>query len=102
MDCDVPAFRRASRAAGVDSVVKHDSSSYACAQRGVKDATITGPSAPDGFGKRSGVSVVVHRAGIPKTRWTSAASGKFCQQGRFGGLMTTPVRGSRGPGEQIP
>src|SRR5260370_8186654 len=60
------AFRRASGAAVVDSLVKHDSSSYACAQRGVKDATITGPSAPDGFGKRRGVSVVVHARRNPK------------------------------------
>src|ERR1019366_2838998 len=33
---------------------------------------------------------------------TSAASGKFRQHGRLGGLMTTPVFGSSGPGEQIP
>src|ERR1700693_1857831 len=31
-----------------------------------------------------------------------SASGKFRQQGRFGGLRTTPVFGSRGPGAQIP
>src|SRR5260370_28535687 len=33
---------------------------------------------------------------------TSAASGKFRQHGRLGGLMTTPVFGSSGPGEQMP
>src|SRR6202021_1971998 len=33
---------------------------------------------------------------------TFSASGKFRQQGRFGGLITTPVRGSSGPGAQIP
>src|SRR5438270_13959690 len=33
---------------------------------------------------------------------TDSASGKPCQQGRFGGFDTTPVNGSRGPGAQIP
>src|SRR5260370_3038340 len=66
IDRDMAAFRRASGAAVVDSLVKHDSSSYACAQRGVKDATVTRPSAPDGFGKRRGVSVVVHARRNPK------------------------------------
>src|SRR5260370_31771243 len=66
IDRDVAAFRRASGAAVVDSLVIHQSSSYACAQRGVKDAAVTGPSAPDGFGKRRGVSVVVHARRNPK------------------------------------
>src|SRR5579862_4131340 len=42
------------------------------------------------------------RAGTLNTRFSSSASGKFRQQGRFGGLITTPVRGSSGPGEQTP
>src|SRR5262249_19623293 len=33
---------------------------------------------------------------------TSAAKGKFRQQGMFGGLRITPVFGSSGPGAQIP
>src|SRR5260370_38777858 len=32
----------------------------------------------------------------------AAASGKFREHGRVGGLMTTPVFGSSGPGEQMP
>src|SRR4051812_20455340 len=35
-------------------------------------------------------------------REISAARGKFRQHGRFGGLITTPVLGSSGPGQQIP
>ena len=38
----------------------------------------------------------------PKTRWTSAANGKFRQHGTFGGFRMTPVVGSSGPGAQIP
>ena len=41
-------------------------------------------------------------AQTPKTRWTSAASGKFRQHGRFGGFSTVPDMGSSGPGAQIP
>src|SRR5438477_4518901 len=42
------------------------------------------------------------RAATPNARSVSAASGKLRQQGTFGGLSTTPVFGSSGPGEQSP
>src|SRR6266852_4589662 len=42
------------------------------------------------------------RATTPYALFTSAASGKLRQQGKLGGLITIPVLGSRGPGEQIP
>src|SRR5262249_54502843 len=41
-------------------------------------------------------------AGTPNTRCVSAASGKPRQQGTFGGLSTTPVLGSSGPGAHNP
>src|ERR1039458_8998441 len=40
--------------------------------------------------------------GAPNARSVSAPSGKLRQHGTLGGLSTTPVLGSSGPGEQIP
>ena len=41
-------------------------------------------------------------AGTPNARAVSAASGKFRQHGRLGGLRMTPWNGSSGPGAQMP
>ncbi len=92
-----------SGAAVIQAAVEDDAGADAGAEGGVEHIAIACARSPQRFGETGCIGVVVefHRQriqplGLASQRKIAPALG------RFGGLMTTPVAGSSGPGEQIP
>ena len=103
IDGHVSALGGAAGAAVIDLAVEDNAGADSGAERCVENVGVLPCPAPQSTSARpAALASLSTRAGTPKTRSTSAASGKPRQQGRFGGLMTTPRMGSSGPGEQRP